>query len=1123
MTFDELKARKKYQRPEVQEALDFLDPRYVNDHTIKWIPWLLEQMQKGNVRINKEHNGWYREQLQHAYEGVDHLDEDGNPVGAHMWDNLHANKWQHWADWLNSGHRTRQGVDPHKLEFPDFLKRVDDWSSDMEARKRSQGQKDGQILHTYDDGWTLRNLTNADELKREGDAMGHCVGSYGSDVENGDLKVHSLRDPKGNPHVTYGIQQDTDHPGGRAWQVYGTGNSTVKDEYADRIKQYWDTKDPKDTPLEEDAGYDDDYLYDLNDLRDWVENKAEDWKNAQDEPRSNDRDRHGFLKADQSKVTINPPDWDSMIEQAVPEQRGPYPIQPRYDDAEKIYTAAKYLNQIPELAAATEHHNNEAIDRFDQYYEPYGVVHPDSNEELNHDFHPEWTNWNEISSNPEMAHAWAEELERHGHEFTPQGFSDYGDKWYEGFDNDRDYQMTDSHWGDPSIRIGNDLYGYLNNHWNPETQRYENEIPQQKVAATKLSHRPHWNEYGAICHCPWGASDREHVGKTSAKIDWLRGRPDMQEGRGKEILDYLEGYRPHDSYLEADKLLPWIVREIKKNRLYPGRSGTGLLFHQHGEPFEGYGEWSFDPTAPLTEGGPTPYPGNHIHFQPRDAVRTQKALEDMKKHGRGVDVMQHKVHELMPKVKDFLDWQKEADRTGRGTILHNFDDGWTVRRLDNADEARIEGEDMGHCIGSYGHHIENGDGLYVSLRDARGHPHATMELHGHDADENGRPIPGNYMDVGQFYGKQDAPPLPEYHDRMREWLEPYNTHVPEPFEPWWDDAYQVDGPETYEDLENHAQYGYYEYAPDDYNHACMDAEEHGLHEPELYPQAPDWANILDSLLTRGFYDGQQGRWREEPVPYDPERGERVWELAHNRGTQGEPIYHEGGWGDQGQHLQDVVQGHLNNLELKWRENGPYLNYEQGKAAWDEDPKAQMVDHLQSLSDSEYQPVYRELLNQHPNQTMLFNHPDFPEDGYSSDTVSDWAEMPENPMQYQHFGSASGLAPLYYRWAFDPRDGVILSSNDDDHAFRLPYHRDLGGGKAQVNGYAYRIRGGWRLTDWEHRPLEDPFVISSVVKALNGKDDDPEERLASWETPAYDWDRLHYGLPQARLDWDPNNL
>jgi hypothetical protein len=42
----------------------------------------------------------------------------------------------------------------------------------------------------------------ADALKYEGDTMGHCVGGYCPDVVSGKSKIYSLRDSKGEPHVT---------------------------------------------------------------------------------------------------------------------------------------------------------------------------------------------------------------------------------------------------------------------------------------------------------------------------------------------------------------------------------------------------------------------------------------------------------------------------------------------------------------------------------------------------------------------------------------------------------------------------------------------------------------------------------------------------------------------------------------------------------------------------------------------------------------------------------------------------------------------------------------------------------------------------------------------------------
>jgi hypothetical protein len=47
-----------------------------------------------------------------------------------------------------------------------------------------------------------------DALKYEGDIMGHCVGGYCDDVLSGRTKIYSLRDAKGQPHVTVEVRPE---------------------------------------------------------------------------------------------------------------------------------------------------------------------------------------------------------------------------------------------------------------------------------------------------------------------------------------------------------------------------------------------------------------------------------------------------------------------------------------------------------------------------------------------------------------------------------------------------------------------------------------------------------------------------------------------------------------------------------------------------------------------------------------------------------------------------------------------------------------------------------------------------------------------------------------------------
>lgn len=53
-----------------------------------------------------------------------------------------------------------------------------------------------------------KRLALEDALKYEGDTMGHCVGGYCDDVASGRSRIYSLRDAKGQPHVTVEVKPE---------------------------------------------------------------------------------------------------------------------------------------------------------------------------------------------------------------------------------------------------------------------------------------------------------------------------------------------------------------------------------------------------------------------------------------------------------------------------------------------------------------------------------------------------------------------------------------------------------------------------------------------------------------------------------------------------------------------------------------------------------------------------------------------------------------------------------------------------------------------------------------------------------------------------------------------------
>ena len=85
--------------------------------------------------------------------------------------------------------------------------------------------------------------------------------------------------------------------------------------------------------------------------------------------------------------------------------------------------------------------------------------------------------------------------------------------------------------------------------------------------------------------------------------------------------------------------------------------------------------------------------------------------------------------------------------------------------------------------------------------------------------------------------------------------------------------------------------------------------------------------------------------------------------------------------------------------------------------------------------------------------------------------------------------------IYHHWGYEPYKDSVYINDDNDY---------------DQNGYAYRIDGGWRLTDREHDPVNDPYLIGKIMSALNGHNG--EEPIIHDD---YAFTKLHYGQPMPK--------
>lgn len=124
--------------------------------------------------------------------------------------------------------------------------------------------------------------------------------------------------------------------------------------------------------------------------------------------------------------------------------------------------------------------------------------------------------------------------------------------------------------------------------------------------------------------------------------------------------------------------------------------------------------------------------------------------------------IEQKVEETEHK-RQFREGFKSGQYTWDAKPIYQYKDGWAVWPVSTADDLRLEGEIMHHCIGdedaSHYWRIQQGGSSAVSLRDPHGISHATAEL----------TTDGEY--IASLYGYRDHALNDDYAKRMKEYFD----------------------------------------------------------------------------------------------------------------------------------------------------------------------------------------------------------------------------------------------------------------------------------------------------------------------------------------------------------------
>jgi hypothetical protein len=221
----------------ISSVLDILDNIHLANSLDYLVDLNLKKLQKTNKRDKSEDARSYYERLQElAKSGPLFSAETIQIIEDYKIKEKNTAKWlatkiengleppeseelTNISDWIRD-----QEPDLEKLDFEEAKELSDEWHESFVESDESVSYKTNDVDYDFGDGYTMV-LVPVEDLDAEGTLMGHCVGSYKDQVENG-TKIFSLRDSDNKPHITIELTDD-----GEIEQVKGKKNSEPSKKY----------------------------------------------------------------------------------------------------------------------------------------------------------------------------------------------------------------------------------------------------------------------------------------------------------------------------------------------------------------------------------------------------------------------------------------------------------------------------------------------------------------------------------------------------------------------------------------------------------------------------------------------------------------------------------------------------------------------------------------------------------------------------------------------------------------------------------------------------------------------------------------------------------------------------
>jgi len=130
-------------------------------------------------------------------------------------------------------------TDLNKLSLEDTINQARDYVPN--AKRKSKEDSDANpVVYRFADGHKVVELKTDEALKREGDVMKHCVGSYCDAVKAGESIIYSLRTKDGESLITMEYASEAFQ------QMFGEGNTDPTDDMKPYLIEFVENKYPDD-------------------------------------------------------------------------------------------------------------------------------------------------------------------------------------------------------------------------------------------------------------------------------------------------------------------------------------------------------------------------------------------------------------------------------------------------------------------------------------------------------------------------------------------------------------------------------------------------------------------------------------------------------------------------------------------------------------------------------------------------------------------------------------------------------------------------------------------------------------------------------------------------------------